>query len=358
MNRYVLLFVSLALAVPSFAQTKVSPVNAKIKYTGRIDFSDPHTPRFSYSGVTIGIEFTGTSMSAGFRPSTDDNYYYSILDNGNPVKIHLTQSEQEYDIARGLVDTVHHLTLVKLTEASLGIDTFTGFTLDEGDSLVTLPQGNGRVIEFIGNSITCGYGDETDKISDGFRPDQENFYETYAAVTARAFRADAVAVCKSGIGMYRNYGGPVTGTDNTMPEMYDRTLFKTAEPTWDFSSVIPDIVCVNLGTNDTSLGLFDPDLFSLACTAFLQRIRANYPDAIIIYLIGPMMGDEAAVKVRTAVEKSFDDIGDPNMNIFMLSTQTGEFGIGGNYHPTIGQHRHNAYELIDYIESITNWHAE
>ena len=357
--RNTVLFILLLLgSFPMFSQTYVWPDNGKIKYSGRIDFSDPKMPVFSYSGVTIEAEFTGTSVTVGLISSTDRNYYYSILDNSNPVKIHLLSSDSIYDIATGLRDTVHHLKLVKLTEATQGLITFTGLILDDSASLVTLPAGNGRLIEFIGNSITCGYGNETDKISDGFRPDQENFYETYAAITARAFRADAVAVCKSGIGIYRNYGGPVTGTDNTMPERYNRTLFQNAEPLWDFSSITPDVVCINLGTNDTSLDIFDPDLFTKACTAFLRTVRAKYPDALIVYLIGPMMGEEAAAKVRLAVEGSFNEISDPRMKIFAMSTQTGEFGIGGNYHPTVAQHRYNAFELIRYLEKETGWQSE
>ncbi len=341
-----------------FSQTSISPANGKIRYSGRVDFSVPENPRIAYSGVTIAAAFTGTSISAGFGASTDRNYYYAVIDNGNPVKIHLIQSQNEYELATGLKDTLHQLQVIKLTEASMGVDTFTGLTLDEGDSLVTLPMGNGRIIEFIGNSITCGYGNETENISDGFRPDQENFYETYAAITARAFRAEVLAVCKSGIGMYRNYGGPVTGTENTMPVMYDRTLFRTDEPVWDFSKITPDVVCINLGTNDTSLDIFDPDLFSEACRKFLITIRTNYPNALIVYLIGPMMGEESSTKVRQSVEKAYGVIQDPGMKIFNLSMQTGEFGIGGDYHPTMAQHRHNAHELIRYLEQETGWKAE
>ncbi len=219
-------------------------------------------------------------------------------------------------------------------------------------------MGNGRIIEFIGNSITCGYGNEAGSISDHFRPDQENFYETYAAMTARAFRAEAVAVCRSGIGMYRNYGGPVTGTSGTMPEIYKQTQFRTAEPLWDFSAITPDVVCINLGTNDTSLGIFDPDLFSAACTSFLKTIRSHYPDALIVYLIGPMMGEKPAAMVRHAVQKSYDEIRDPKMLMFTMSMQTGEYGIGGDYHPTVAQHRHNARELTGYLEKVTGWKAE
>jgi lysophospholipase L1-like esterase len=357
MKKLFLITACIVISLSLFSQSLIRPDDPRIRYTGRVDFSDPLNPRFSYSGVTIAAEFTGTSITAGINASGERNYYYVIIDNGNPVKIHPVPSRSVYPLASSLKNTLHTIKIVKITEASMGTDQFTGFALDDGESLVSLPEGNGRVIEFIGNSITCGYGDETDRSEDHFRPDQENFYETYAAVTARAFMADAVAVCKSGIGMYRNYGGPVTGTQNTMPVMYDRTLFNTAEPVWDSTAIVPDVVCINLGTNDTSLGIFDVNLFSEACRKFLLRIRSNYPNALIVYLIGPMMGEHDASMVRQAVEQAFSVIKDPRMKIFALSTQTGEFGIGGDYHPTVAQHRHNAYELIEYLEKETGWKA-
>ncbi len=358
MNRFFPVLFAVLITFPLFSQTAILPLNKKIKYTGRVDFSDPLSPRYSFSGVTIEVEFTGTSVSASFKASTDENYYYSILDGSNPVKFHLLRSKENYEIASGLRDTIHHLKLVKLTEAAQGIDIFNGLTLDEGDSLVTLPMGNGRVIEFIGNSITCGYGNETEKMSDHFRADQENFYETYAAVTARAFGADAIAVCRSGIGMYRNYGGPVTGTPGSMPQVYNRTLFLTPEPEWDFSFVIPGVVCINLGTNDTSTGLFDANLFTEACIKFLQTVRSNYPNALIVYLFGPMMGEKDGMMVHDAVKEAYDAINDPRMLTFSMSEQTGEFGIGGDYHPTVIQHRHNAMELIRFLEEVTGWKAD
>lgn len=46
-----------------------------------------------------------------------------------------------------------------------------------------------RRIEFIGNSITCGYGVESENPSDPFTYETENHFYTYAARTARALKA-------------------------------------------------------------------------------------------------------------------------------------------------------------------------
>ena len=53
--------------------------------------------------------------------------------------------------------------------------------------------------------------------------------------------------------MLRNYAGPAEGNpDSNMPAIYDRTLFKSATPKSDFKRFTPDVVCVNLCTNDFS----------------------------------------------------------------------------------------------------------
>jgi hypothetical protein len=86
-----------------------------------------------------------------------------------------------------------------------------------------------------------------------FSDETENHYYTYAAITARNLKAQHVVVARSGIGIYRNYGAPKSGSDDCMPRMYPYTNFMDKSQQWDFSRYQPDVVCVNLGTNDMSL---------------------------------------------------------------------------------------------------------
>lgn len=74
---------------------------------------------------------------------------------------------------------------------------------------------------------------------------------TYAAITSRNFNARHMAVSRSGIGMYRNYNGPHAGNDDCMSNLYEHIFLYDNFPKNDFKQK-PDVICINLGTNDFS----------------------------------------------------------------------------------------------------------
>ena len=89
-------------------------------------------------------------------------------------------------------------------------------------------------MEFIGDSYTCGYGNEGKSREEHFTYETENNYATYGAITARAFNAGYVAICRSGIGMYQSYGG---GKTFTQPNLYDEIVVNS-KARWDYTQKI------------------------------------------------------------------------------------------------------------------------
>lgn len=110
--------------------------------------------------------------------------------------------------------------MTKRTEADMGITRFMGFVLEDNGELFPLSETPNRRIEFIGNSITCGYGTEGNNKDERFKPDTENNCKSYAAILARAFSADAHFIAHSGKGLVRNYDDKksVFDTHDTMPD--------------------------------------------------------------------------------------------------------------------------------------------
>lgn len=102
---------------------------------------------------------------------------------------------------------------------------FRGFVLDKGCQLIEAPALPERKIEFIGNSITCGYGVESINMSDPFEDETENHWLTYANIVSDSLKAQHTSISRSGIGVYRNYNGPKTGDADNMPWQYEYTLF-------------------------------------------------------------------------------------------------------------------------------------
>lgn len=330
--------------------------NDLIEYTGRIDFSDSLAPQFSYSGVSIRAEFDGTSISAILDDDTGGNYYNVLVDGQVHSVIRVTKGKKEYVLAEGLEDTAHELELFKRTELTFGKTKFYGFTIDEGKTLLEISNTRNLFIEYIGNSITCGYGNEGAD-NDEFLAETENHFMTYAAVNSRNFNARHMAVSRSGIGIYRNYDGPTTGNDDCMPNLYTNIFLYDDTPRYDFA-VQPDLICINLGTNDFSTAGGDSALYVSNYLRLIDTLQTKYNNPDIICLLGSMMGGSILSEVRgylQFVANSANSRGKGSVNFFEMSEQTGDLGIGVHYHPTVAQHLENAGELTEYIKTLKGW---
>ena len=236
---------------------------------------------------------------------------------------------------------------------------FRGFILDKGATLLSPPALPERKIEFIGNSITCGYGNESIVANDPFEYETENHYLTYAQLTSRALEAQAYVVARSGIGVYRSYDGPKTGTpENVMTTEYEYTNLYDRSEKWDFSRYQPQLVCINLGTNDLSTNNYDVKLLKAAYKKFLSQVRSHHPKAKIVYLCGSMLGGkelEIAKKTLNEVVDEANKAGDKEVYRFDFTPQTGDIRFGASWHPSVWQHQKMAAELTAYLRSLMQW---
>lgn len=107
-------------------------------------------------------------------------------------------------LAEGLAPGPHTVTVQKRTEAEQGRTTLYGIEAD--GALLDLPPAPSRLIEFIGDSHTCGYGTEGKTASEPFTPETENCDLAWGCIVARCFDADYVLTAHSGQGVVRNWG--------------------------------------------------------------------------------------------------------------------------------------------------------
>jgi hypothetical protein len=334
----------------------ISANNKLIEYTGRIDFSNPESPEFSYSGVSIRACFTGTSIAMIMDDNVGKNYYNLILDGKLLDTVNIAVGKRLYKIADGLENKTHEIEIFKRTEEMFGKTRFFGFVVDKGSSLTTITNKRTRLIEYIGNSITCGYGNEG-TLGGTFGPTTENHYMTYAAITSRNFNARHLAVCKSGIGIYRNYNGPVEGNKDCMTNIYTRVFLRDDQPRYSFSEK-PDLICIDLGTNDFSTNGCDSAKFVNNYFRLIDTIQSEYLKPDIICLLGPMLTDPVLTKVRNCLKYiaiTANMKGKGNVRFFEMSQQSGSTGIGIDYHPTVAQHKKNSMELTGFIKSFKGW---
>ena len=347
----------------------VSPADKQILYAGRISFTNPERPAWNYPGVQIVAAFEGTSLRMMAKPQS--GYFMAQIDEAEPFKVAFRgERDSVVTLATALPDTLHTVRLMYIIEGYEMFPEFWGFLLDEGRSLAEPPALPSRKIEFIGNSITCGYGNEgTDKF-EHFEYETENHYYSYASITARKLNAQHWVVARSGIGAYRNYDGPKTGNpESNMPAQYEyigyawkpdlRQQPTFLSETWDFSRYQPDVVCINLGTNDLSTPNYDLKLLKQNYKRLLAMVREHNPQAKIVLLTGSMLYNQElkeAKRLLDTVMAEAHHAGDTEVYRFDMTQIMGDEGYGNDWHPNIRQDEKMANELAPFLRELMNWY--
>lgn len=363
MKRTLITLSAIALSMAATAQTvqqrgtRIPATDKNIQYIGRISMKNPERPTFTFPGVQIRSAFNGTSLRMIAKPNS--GYFMATIDGSEPFKVSFnSQRDSVVTLATALPRGEHEVQLMYVTEGYDRRAEFRGFLLDEGCGLVTpkpLPE---RKIEFIGNSITCGYGVESVERDAEFQDETCNHFYTYAALTARALNAQHLVVARSGIGVYRNYNGPKSGDKINMNTEYKHTLLYDTTEQWDFSRYTPQVVCINLGTNDTSTKGADPKLLRQGYVNLMKQVREAYPSAKIVFLCGSMMNGDAlklASKTMNDVVAEANKAGDKEVYRFDFTPQDGSLGYGASWHPSLRQQEKMAGELTSFLRTLMGW---
>jgi hypothetical protein len=325
----------------------VAADNKNILLIGRFDLSDKRNPVFMYSGSTIRTIFSGTSVEVMLKDDSLRNMFNVFIDDSMFI-LTANKPDGTYLLAQNLENRSHSLEIYRRNEWHGGNTTFKGFNLDRGAKLYK-PQMKPRLLEFIGDSYTCGYGNEGKSREEHFRYETENNYLTYGALTARALESEYITVCRSGIGMWQGYGGDTTFT---MPKVYDQIIINSSS-VWDFKAHQPQAVVIDLAGNDLSVAL-DSAAFVDTYVDFLRRIRKNYKTTQIVCLAGPGNTGEEWDKWRSYIHSVVKKYGmsDPYTAYFEFSPFEPN---GSDWHPNVEEHKRMAEELIPFMKTLMNW---
>jgi len=324
-----------------------------VRWLGRVDTtSNPAQPRFAWSGSGFVALFSGTSLAAELAVTGASQIFKVVVDDV-PQPPFTATGQGTHMLATGLAAGTHRLELYRQTEGPQGESRLIGLTVG-GGALMDPPAGTSKLIEVIGDSITCGYGN-LGTLADTECYSTESHWDTYAAIAARALGAELSTIAASGRGVIRNYGGDTGGT---MPMLYKRALTNADMPAWDFH-VEPQAVVINLGTNDISNNKGDPgDAFRDTYVTLLQTIRAYYPHTFIICIIAPLLnGSELTTiggHIRSAVEAR-NAAGDANVEFFdRIPAQTSD-KFACQYHPNVAENILMADMLAGELRAKLGW---
>jgi lysophospholipase L1-like esterase len=297
-----------------------SPTDPNIAYVGRWDTGDPTAYVPQWTGTYLLTDFTGTTVHVVERGAV--NIYVSI-DGGADVFYEAVSGTVNLTPAP-LAAGTHTLRV----EYRSGDTVFEGLTFDSGHGTVA-PAGSGKLIEFVGDSITAGY------------TDSELAMSAYGWLLGEMLGVRHTQIARAG---YCLVTAPnCVGQDSQFFE-----LGSTGDTAWDFSRYQASAVVINLGTNDIGQGTSGA-AFQAAYTTFLAGIRAVYPNAALFametFKQRYVAETQAAVAARNAA-------GDANVHYVdtegWLTPNTGDFNDGDG-HPSDSGHVKVANDLAPII---------
>nr|WP_302595133.1 SGNH/GDSL hydrolase family protein [uncultured Cellulosilyticum sp.] len=350
---------------------KVKGTNVNIKASGRI-YTHDEVVYLNYSCTSL--EFDCISQKVSVRLWTDGNQGEKMFQARMAVFINyeeepskrfiLEETEKDYILYESSTSQKVHIKLMKLSEAAFSKVAVKEFDI-VGEIVPLEIQAKAHKIEFIGDSITCGYGIEGIWNKDTFTTHQEDPWKAYAARTARYFDADFHLISWSGIGIISSW------TDNgelnnewVMPMLYpytDRGLENTLQhkvyEKWDFNKFKPDCIVVNLGTNDKSYTGENKqliDAFGEKYYEFLKVIRENNPQAMIICTLG-VMGQELLPEINKQVARFSLEQKDSKIIAMPFEMQEEKDGIGADWHPSEKTHQKMTAQLVETIGTVMHW---
>ena len=237
-----------------------------VRLLGRGEVKAEGARTFNWPNAGFEFEFSGTKAEVYVDKSSFDttvsegNYFNTAVYDGDSLvrvkRIKLVAGWNTiYEVQAGDPE-VKKIMLVRSSEACRGTLTMSKLRCDAMPS-ATAPRE--RLIEFIGDSYTAGYGNSPELSETTYYCAQNtDNWNSYTGMVSRAFGADNNVIAYQGKGVYANQSGETY--ENTMTQQ-----FLNEEITVDgnmssinlsqgqkhqFSKYQPQVVTIWLGTND------------------------------------------------------------------------------------------------------------
>ena len=264
-----------------------------------------------------------------------DSYFY--VDSKGETEV--------LEIASGLKKGKHTIRILKQNEPRYSIAkietlTITGYLLDP-------PAEKEHYIEIFGDSITGGQGNagvNGNKGSDKYTIDYSDGTKTYAVLAADKLNADFSVISESAIAL----DGSWFGDNRTIFDHFLSASLKRygTEKEYDFESArVPDVVVINLGTNDYYINKDHNSSESVPAAVkekakqFIELVREKYGEDMPIVWVNGMLwyGEDHVAAIHSAI----DELGGESAGLYKLTVPTNATGFNGHpngaCHVTAGQ---------------------
>lgn len=336
---------------------------AQLKPVGRFALHKDMGLEMISSAMHFKISFTGKTVQlyVSIPDVNGHNYIQYVLDGIYQKRLVVYGNSREPLTVNAKSKGKHILTIYKATEAHTG-PIFISRITAPGVKSLNIPQA--PLIEFIGNSITCGAAADFSEIpcQTGVYHDQHNAYMAYGPRIARELGTEYLLSSVSGIGIYRTWNR----TSPAMPEVYEKIDFQArTDRKWDFAKFQPAVISIALGTNDLSNGdgntprlPFDSVAFVEAYVRFIRSLKVKHPAAAIALLSSPMVRGaqrELLQRLLSTIKQKIDEgSADKSRVALFFFEPMNARGCGG--HPSVEDHAILAKQLMLFFKDILRHH--
>ncbi|MBQ9008940.1 MAG: hypothetical protein IJ088_06380 [Clostridia bacterium] len=326
----------------------------ELRITGRIN-TDPNGYHLYWPLSGAKFQYTGQNLMV--RLTSDYHafpVYMAVLADGKPViRFPLLRGSFWYPVLLTMDGKPHTIEILRETQPIEGNG--------ECDCLMTHFQGDGCFselkpaplrIEFVGDSITCGEGIVGAPGNQEWNTLYLSPSGAYPQMISSALGADIQVVSLGGWGVYSDWQN---NQDHTIPSIYEHTCAfrQTGDVSYDFS-FDPDIVIVNLGTNDHSALQLLPESeryprmtkLEMETVAFIATIRKRNPNAFILWtygMAGQMLSGVFRYAVIRAKREGIDRTG------YLRLTDCSPEEQGSRNHPGAENHRRACDLILGYL---------
>jgi lysophospholipase L1-like esterase len=254
-------------------------------------------------------------------------------------------------------DQVFPLTLsggegaLEVMKASEGRLIFKGLQLNFG-GVLTGPPVPAYKIEIVGDSVSVGF--RVNGVGGYETPEDHDARTTYGWQLGSIFNAEVRFIAITGHGLTHNYNTP-PALSTTMPAYYGYLQRQLGtENNWAWQ---PDLIIVNLGTNDATDPIADDATITQAYSKFLATLRGLNPKAKIVALqpFGFSNGDvavyPAAIAQAVAARQASGDSAVFYLNLGRFTAADFTDGV----HPNPAGHNRAAGLIAPFLREIMGW---
>ncbi|MDO6525260.1 GDSL-type esterase/lipase family protein [Motilimonas sp. 1_MG-2023] len=338
-----------SLALSGTAQAEITrATDYRLNYEGRsIKDYVTGSVALNWPGSALSFRFTGSKLD--FHAKSDGSQFDVLVDGELYRSVKTFKGEGSYNLLNFAEPQDIKVEIVKRTE-SFG-SFFTLNSLDHDGTLSGIWENKPHIL-FIGDSVTTGYGVESDKLSCTMDEitNTTNGRLSYASITAERLGATKTLVAYSGGGLSRNWAGLEKGY--VVPDFLNKAgAVLNDQSAYEGRHV--DLVVVNLGGNDFSTPIYPdepwPDAASFYTSwladylTLVENVRARYANVPIVIMAKQRYSDKIADVLELLRTNSISAI-TPHFYAVI--------GEGCNVHPTAAQHDVIAEQLVNTIEDL------